>query len=224
MNIVITIDGPASSGKGTISKLLAKLLDFNYLDSGAIYRSLAYACQMRKLDLEQKQQIIMLIDQIKLSFVEDKVILDQEDVTELIRDEKIGMFASKLAKDSDIRAKLLDFQRLFAKDNHLITDGRDMGSVVFPNATLKVFLTASAQSRAQRRYEQLQLSGKSAKIAGILDDIVKRDLQDSSRSVAPLRYDSSFQVLDNSNLSIKATAKQILDWLEQIIESKLGVN
>ncbi|MFN7094081.1 MAG: (d)CMP kinase, partial [Burkholderiales bacterium] len=159
--------------------------------------------------------ILALIEQMNLEFVDGRVILNTEDVTELIRSEQIGMLASSLAKVEEVRSKLLDFQRSFANEPGLVTDGRDMGSVVFPHALLKVFLTASAEKRAARRYSQLQLLDKSVTMESILHDIVSRDRQDSERKVAPLVYDKSFKVLDNSDLTIAQTVMQIISWYNE---------
>ncbi len=211
---VITIDGPASSGKGTVAKILANQLGFAYLESGAIYRALGwwvnkYYPQEQVTD----QQVLCLITSMKLEFKDGLIWLNQENVTEQLRDEKIGMLASKYSAIAEVRARLLQFQRDFAKSPGLVTDGRDMGSVVFPDANLKVFLTASAEKRAERRYKQLQQFDKSATIGAILQDILTRDEQDSKRSAAPLSYDSSFRVLDNSELSIDETIGLIKSWL-----------
>ena len=210
---VITIDGPASSGKGTVAKLLAERLGFHYLESGAIYRSLGLWVYRNYADREiSEQQVIDLIASLKLEFKAGKVILNQEDVTEQLRSESIGMLASKYSAIPEVRTRLLQFQRDFAQLPGLVTDGRDMGSVVFPDAQLKLFLTATSQKRAERRYKQLQHLNKSVTIESILQDILGRDEQDTQRSVAPLSYDSSFKVLDNSELTIDATIALILDY------------
>ncbi len=210
---IITIDGPASSGKGTVAKIIAKRLGFNYLESGAIYRVVGLMAMINGLTEVDIDKILHLINSIKLEFSENKILVNGENVTEVIRDENIGMMASKLAKIEAIRSKLMGFQRSFAKAPGLVTDGRDMGSVVFSGANLKVFLTASAETRANRRYEQLHKTDKSVTIMPILRDIQARDQQDTNRSVAPLKFDESFKVLDNSDLSIDETVAQIVNWL-----------
>lgn len=207
---VITIDGPASSGKGTVAKLLAKGLGFHYLESGAIYRALGLWVYRNYGDTSvDESEVVKLIATMKLQFTEVGIILNGENVTDTLREEFVGMLASKYGSIPDVRTRLLQFQRDFAKEPGLVTDGRDMGSVVFPTAKLKVFLTASAEKRAERRYKQLQLFNKSATIEAILQDIKTRDEQDSNRNVAPLSYDSSFNVLDNSDLSIEETIAAI---------------
>lgn len=210
---IITIDGPASSGKGTVAKIIAKQLGYHYLESGAIYRVVGMIALNNGLSVNDVDKILEQIDKIKLEFIDVQVMVDGQDVAELLRAEKVGMMASNIAKVASIRNKLMDFQRGFAKEPGLVTDGRDMGSVVFPNADLKVFLTASAETRAQRRFEQLHKVDKSVTIMPILHDIQERDKQDTNRSVAPLKFDESFRVLDNSHISIDETVTQIIKWV-----------
>lgn len=213
---VITIDGPASSGKGTVAKIIAEKLGFDYLESGAIYRALGLwvyqNCAGRDVSPED---VIKLVDGLKLQFKGRKIYLNNQDVTLQLREESVGMLASKYSSIPEVRSKLLQFQRDFARLPGLVTDGRDMGSVVFPDASLKVFLTASAEKRAERRYNQLQQFDISVTIGAILQDIVARDKQDSSRAIAPLSYDSSFRILDNSMLTIEETVEQILGWYRE---------
>ena len=207
---IITIDGPASSGKGTVAKLLAHKLGFHYLDSGSIYRALALFTLNKHLDINNGiDNIVSLIDSMQLEFKNNEIYLNNELVSEQLRDETVGMLASKIASFALVRNKLLNYQRSFAKNPGLVTDGRDMGSIVFPEAYLKIFLTASAEKRAERRYKQLQFLHKSGIIGSILEDIKARDKQDSERGVAPLSYDDSFFVLDNSELSIEQTVETI---------------
>lgn len=223
MGKIITIDGPASSGKGTVAKIIADKLGYVYLDSGSIYRALAFITLGNKivdldhtsddLNAEQIKQIMCQIDNMKLSCLNGIVLVDGMDVTNDLRGEVVGMMASNIARIAEVRIKLLDFQRNFSRGNGLVTDGRDMGSVVFPGANLKVYLTSDANIRAERRFQQLQKTNKSVKIADILADIEMRDLQDRSRKSAPLAYDESYKVLDNSNLTIEETVNQILSWL-----------
>lgn len=214
---VITIDGPASSGKGTVARIIADRLSFHYLESGAIYRALGLWVHKNQVgDEPNVAQLLALIDNMSLEFFDGKIWLNSEDVTLLLREEFVGMLASKYSAIPEVRARLLQFQRDFAVAPGLVTDGRDMGSVVFPDADLKVFLTASAEKRAERRYKQLQQFDKSATIGAILQDITVRDEQDSKRSVAPLSYDSSFKVLDNSELGIDETIDLILGWWSEL--------
>lgn len=211
---IITIDGPASSGKGTVARLIAEHLGFHYLESGAIYRALGLWVHQHSINNVNVTSdfVIKLIDSLDLKFIDGKVLLAGSDVTSELREEYVGMLASKYGAIPEVRARLLQFQRDFAQEPGLVTDGRDMGSVVFPEANLKLFLTASAEKRAERRYKQLQQFDKSATIADILQDIRARDEQDSTRSTAPLTFDDSFKVLDNSELTIEQTIDLILDW------------
>ncbi len=220
---IITIDGPASSGKGTVAKLIAQQLNFHYFESGALYRALGWWIANNTTDTNNVPvtKILSMIAEMNLSFVDNRVWLNNQDITALLRDESVGMLASKYSAIPEVRARLLQFQRDFALLPGLVTDGRDMGSVVFPNATLKVFLTATATVRATRRYKQLQQFDKSAIMQDILQDILARDEVDSKRSVAPLGYDSSYKVLDNSALDIEHTISVILAWYTQSIR-KLG--
>lgn len=223
---IITIDGPASSGKGTVAKIIAKKLGLAYLDSGAIYRALALMAMDSKvvdtsllqaeLSFAQVENILILIDNMNLSFVNGEAILNNKNVSEMIRGEAVGLVASFIAKIAQVRDKLLEFQRDFASEPGLVTDGRDMGSVVFPEASLKIYLTSEAEIRANRRVMQLQNNGVCAKMADILADIERRDVQDRSRASAPLMYDESYKVLDNSNLSIDDTVAQILEWFNML--------
>lgn len=216
---IITIDGPASSGKGTVARRVAALLGFNYLDSGAIYRALGLIVTTRNYNLNDLDGIVKLIQEdFALYFKDNQTYLNGDEITQAIRAEQIGMYASVLAKNSKIRAALLDYQHLFATKSGkgLVTDGRDMGSIVFPEAALKVFLTAKAEVRAHRRYQDLQKSCQSVTMEAILRDIVLRDKQDTERAAAPLRYDGTFKVLDNSDLTIEETVDCIVNWFHQI--------
>lgn len=213
---IITIDGPASSGKGTVAKIVAQKLEFNYLDSGSIYRALALLVQQNQVHETDINGILNLITtKMHLQFKGNKTLLNNVEVTQELRIEEIGNLASLLSKESQIRLALLDFQHGFAVLPGLVTDGRDMGSVVFKNAILKVFLTASIETRANRRLKQLQLTDKSVIIAPILRDIGFRDQQDSSRKVAPLGYDATYKFLDNTDLTVDETVMQIINWYQQ---------
>ena len=210
---IITIDGPASSGKGTVAKLIAKKLGLHYLESGAIYRVVALITSRASVAVSDIDNILALIDKMELSFADGRVLVANVDVTEYLRAEEIGMMASQIAKNGAIRKRLLDFQRDFATEPGLVTDGRDMGSVVFPNANLKVFLTAASQVRANRRYEQIKECDSSITLDSVLADIVARDKQDTERASAPLTYDSSFVVVDNANMTIDETAEHIISFI-----------
>jgi len=212
---VITIDGPSGSGKGTVSQQLARSLGWHYLDSGAIYRALAHAVdQSGLLADENHQQIVKLARELKLSFLpsEDggaEVLLDEVNITDLIRTEECGAKASKLAADGDIRAALLQRQRDFRQSPGLVADGRDMGTVVFPDALHKFFLTASAQVRAERRYQQLKESGINDSIPRLFTVISERDARDAGRSNSPLTPATDAIVLDTSDMSLEQVIGQV---------------
>ena len=203
---VLTIDGPSGSGKGTIARLLAKQLGWHLLDSGALYRITALAAQRRGVDLHDAVKIAELAAHLDVRFVgEDEtcVLLDGEDVTLLIRSEQAGEAASVVAAHPEVRDALLDFQRRFAEAPGLVADGRDMGTVVFPQAFVKIYLDASAEVRGARRYKQLNEKGLDANLAQIIDDIRRRDERDTQRAVAPLKAAEDAHVIDSSFLTVE---------------------
>jgi cytidylate kinase len=208
---VIAIDGPSASGKGTVSARVAVVLGFHYLDSGAIYRLAALAATRRGVDLADAAAVTQVAAALDCAFVEGVVLLDGDDATEAIRAEAIGEGASRIAALPTVREALLQRQRAFRRAPGLVADGRDMGSVVFPDAPLKVFLTASAQVRAERRYKQLIEKGEYAMLPQILQDIEQRDARDAARPVAPLRQVPGAIRLDTSDMSIEDAVQAILD-------------
>ena len=214
---VIAIDGPSASGKGTIAARIASILNRDYLDSGALYRLTALFAQQRQIDWTNEEQIAQLAAVLPVIFIEGKILLNDLDVTHVIRSEEVGMNASKIAAYPLVRAALLQRQRDFLTARGLVADGRDMASVVFPSAELKIFLTASAQIRAKRRALQLGLSVNSDEFKQILADIEKRDTADRTRLVAPLQPVADAHILDTSSLNIEESVQKILDWY-QIIE------
>lgn len=214
---VIAIDGPSASGKGTIAARIASILNRDYLDSGALYRLTALFAQQRQIDWTNEEQIAQLAAALPVIFIEGKILLNDLDVTHIIRSEEVGMNASKIAAYPLVRAALLQRQRGFLTAKGLVADGRDMASVVFPNAELKIFLTASAQVRAKRRALQLGISVNSDEFKQILADIEKRDTADRTRVVAPLQPVADAHILDTSSLNIEESVQKILDWY-QIIE------
>lgn len=214
---VIAIDGPSASGKGTIAARIASILNRDYLDSGALYRLTALFAQQRQIDWTNEEQIAQLAAALPVIFIEGKILLNDLDVTHIIRSEEVGMNASKIAAYPLVRAALLQRQRGFLTAKGLVADGRDMASVVFPNAELKIFLTASAQIRAKRRALQLGISVNSDEFKQILADIEKRDTADRTRVVAPLQPVADAHILDTSSLNIEESIQKILDWY-QIIE------
>ena len=213
---VIAIDGPSASGKGTVAQLVSVSLGFHYLDSGTLYRLVALEAIRTGVDLNDERALVNIARHLDVSFTDRKIKLRTEDVTSLIRHEIYSNGASQVAAHSQLREALLERQRSFRKDPGLVTDGRDMCSVVFPDATLKIFLTASAEIRAQRRYKQLIEKGEDVNIITILKDIEERDDRDSSRSIAPLKQgiDSSF--IDTTLLNITEVVNEILKKYSEI--------
>lgn len=221
---VITLDGPSGTGKGTISQMLAKRLGWHYLDSGALYRVLAYAAEKNNIPHTALVQLVKLAHALCLHFEVDEqdkilVFLDGVEISEAIRREQCGQNASKLASIPEIREALLDRQRKFAKLPGLVTDGRDMGTVVFPNATLKIYLDASIAERANRRYFQLKKSGNSVSLAQVVDELVQRDERDMDRSHAPLKPASDAIQIDTTNLTIIQVLDNVLQLTRTIVQS-----
>jgi|TARA_B110000014_G_scaffold237951_1_gene204259 cytidylate kinase len=214
---LITIDGPSGAGKGTVARIVAEQLGWHLLDSGAIYRVLAVALQHHLVSLEEEESLIPLAAHLDVQFVinndgETSVILEGEDVTNVIRTEEIGELASKVAAYPRVREALLRRQRAFNVEPGLVADGRDMGTVVFPTAPVKIFLTASAEVRAERRLLQLKDKGFDAKIGRLLDDIRQRDERDQNRKVAPLVAADDALVIDCTELSIMEVVNTVLSF------------
>ena len=215
MTAVIAIDGPSASGKGTVAARVAEALGMDYLDSGALYRLTALAAQTQGVAWDDEAALEPIAAQLPVAFVAGSILLNGEDVSATIRQEAIGMGASQVAKWPAVRTALLERQRAFAGERGLVADGRDMGSVVFPDAKLKVFLTASAEERARRRALQLNIDLNSVAYRAIVDDIKQRDWNDSQRAVAPLKQLPDAHLLDTTELSIENAVKKVLDWYRQ---------
>ncbi|MEL0628115.1 (d)CMP kinase [Psychromonas aquatilis] len=212
---LITIDGPSGSGKGTVCHVLAKKLNWHLLDSGALYRILAYAALQQKVNLDDKSGLADLALALEVSFVSNgegvDTLLSGENVGDKLRTEEVGKAASEVASIQEVRSALLARQKAFLQKPGLIADGRDMGTVVFPDAKLKIFLDASAEERAQRRFNQLQGKGFNVSIAQILSEIKERDHRDRNRAVAPLRPADDAFVIDSTTLTVDEVVEQILN-------------
>ena len=213
---VITIDGPTASGKGTVASRVAAALGFDYLDSGALYRLSAYKALKNHLDLADEETLARVAGDLSPRFKDGRIELDGEDVTDKIRAEEVGVAASKVAALPKVREALLDVQKRARRLPGLVADGRDMGSVIFPDAPLKVFLTANAKARAQRRFNQLKEKGIIANIDTLTRDLEERDRRDIERAVCPLAPAKDAKILDSSELSIEATVQQVLDWYKAV--------
>ena len=207
---VIAIDGPSASGKGTVAQRVAERLGFHYLDSGALYRLVALAALRSGVDLADEEKLSDIAARLDVVFDGAEIRCQNEDVTNAIRTEACSNAASKIAAYPRVRAALLERQREFRQVPGLVADGRDMGSVVFPEAILKIFLTASAETRAQRRYKQLMEKGIDANIATLLQDIRERDARDSNRPVAPLQQGANTHLLDTTSLNITEAVESVL--------------
>ena len=212
---VITIDGPTASGKGTLAAKVAARLGWHQLDSGLLYRATALSALQRAMPLDDAAGLAALAAGLKLEFRADAVLLDGDDVSDALRHEDVGVAASKIAALGAVRGALHALQLSFARLPGLVADGRDMGTVMFPGARLKVFLTASAEMRAQRRYKQLIQKGISASIADLRADLEARDERDKSRAVAPLKPATDALLLDNSGLTVDQSVEQVLAWWAQ---------
>ncbi len=216
---VVTIDGPGGAGKGTLCMLLATKLGWHLLDSGAIYRVLAVAANKREIALDDVNSLADLASKLDVRFpIENDqvlIVLDSQDVTAEIRTEATGNLASKVAAYPEVRAALLQRQQNFAQFPGLIADGRDMGTVVFPTAELKVFLDASAEERAKRRQLQLQLKGINVNFDNLLQEIQERDFRDRNRPVAPLKPADDAILIDSTSMSIDAVFNQVLQLVNQ---------
>jgi len=213
---VIAIDGPSASGKGTVAQRVAAKLGFHYLDSGALYRLGALAAMRSGIELGDEHALSEVAAHLNVVFAGAEIRLDNESVTDAIRSEECGNAASRIAAYPLVRAALLERQRAFCQIPGLVADGRDMGSVVFPAAILKIFLTATAETRAQRRYKQLMEKGMGANIATLLQDIRERDARDSNRSIAPLQLSAGTHLLDTTSLDINQAVDRVLSLYVEI--------
>lgn len=220
MNIAIAIDGPAGAGKSTIAKLAAKELSFIYVDTGALYRAIGLCAYRNNIGSKDVDAILEMIKDIKveLAFNDKKeqiVLLNGEDVSAFIRTPEISMYASDVSAIPQVRAFLLDLQRNMAKTNNVIMDGRDIGTVVLPDAQIKIFLTASADVRAKRRYDELIEKGMDVKYEDILNDVITRDYNDSHRETAPLKPADDSVLVDTSDLNLEQSVEKLLSIMKE---------
>jgi len=206
----IVIDGPTASGKGTVAARLATELGWHILDSGALYRLVAWTVLDKNIDANDVAAVALAARRMDIRFEQGRILLDDQDVTELIRQEHVGNLASRLAPAAPVREALLERQRVFRRAPGLVADGRDMGTVVFPHADLKIFLVADVKARAQRRCQQLRERGVEADEASVLADLKERDARDTDRAVAPLKPAADAHQLDSSRLTVDETVAAIL--------------
>jgi cytidylate kinase len=209
---VIAIDGPTASGKGTVAHRVAQHLGFHYLDSGALYRLTALTALRHQVSLTDEHALAKLAEKLPCKFVGDQIWLANENVSLAIRAEEVGNTASRIAALPAVRHALAGLQIGFRTNPGLVADGRDMGTVIFPHATLKVFLTASVEARAQRRYKQLIDKGFSASMDDLLKDLAERDARDSNRAIAPLKPAEGAYLLDTSNMTADEAVERVLQW------------
>jgi CMP/dCMP kinase len=217
---VIAIDGPSASGKGTVAQLVAQKLGFHYLDSGALYRIVAYAAQQKDIAWGDAFAVTECAKKLTITFVGEQVLLTspdfaQKDISNEIRTETIGKGASQVAVHAPLRTALVEMQHAFCKSPGLVADGRDMGTVIFPEAPLKVFLTASTEVRAQRRYQQLRNKNQPANYESILADLQERDARDKNRAAAPLIMAQDAILLETDHLSISDAVNAVLENFQQ---------
>lgn len=213
---VITIDGAGGTGKGTVTHIIAKILDWHLLDSGALYRVLALAAQKHGVDLDNETALKVLAEHLDVQFIASdnssppNILLEGQDVTETIRTEKMGNAASKVGALPSVRTALLSRQRAFKEPPGLATDGRDMGTVVFPEAEVKIFLTASPEERAMRRYKQLMAKGIDVNLGDLVEELRERDRRDRERTVAPLKPADDAVIIETDHLTIDEVVDRIL--------------
>jgi len=207
---VIAIDGPSASGKGTVAQAVAGALGFHYLNSGALYRTVAYLALESGADLEKESILADIALNLNANFNSDSVVLEGRNVTDAIRSEAVGTAASRIAALPGVRRALLERQRAFRRPPGLVADGRDMGTVVFPDAALKIYLTATPQERAERRYKQLMAKGMGASMAALLQDIIGRDARDGKRATAPLRKAEDAVLIDTTGVPAADAVARVL--------------
>lgn len=210
--MIIAIDGPSGAGKSTVARLLSKELGFEYIDTGAMYRALAYKAYKDNIDINEIE-IEEMLKTTTVNYYDNQIFLDGENVEKLIREEAISKAASKISALKIVREKMVELQRKIAADKNVILDGRDIGTTVFPNADFKFFITASAKERAKRRFNQLKESNIEADYESVLSDIIKRDENDSTRQVSPLKMAKDAILIDTTDMDIQETTKAITEFI-----------
>jgi len=215
---VITIDGPTASGKGTVASRVAQTLGFAFLDSGALYRLTALAAIESGIDLGEEAGLSRIAAGLDVRFEGERILLSEREVSDEIRAETVGVAASRIATLPGVRSALVDLQHGFRRAPGLVADGRDMGTVIFPAADLKVFLTASVEARADRRYKQLIGKGFPANMPALLQDLRERDARDTERAVAPLKPADGAHLLDTSEMTIEQAVEKVLGWYQSVLK------
>ena len=218
-HFAVAIDGPSGAGKSTIAKAVADKLSIVYVDTGALYRTIGLAVCRRGIAMDDAAGILSVLPEIRVELVyregSQRVLLDGEDVSDLIRTPEISMYASKVSALPEVRAFLLDLQRNMAREHSVVMDGRDIGTVILPDAEVKIFLTASDEKRAERRWRELCEKGQQVTLSEVLDDMRRRDAQDSARAVAPLRQAEDALLVDTSGLTLEESIAAVLAAIEQ---------
>jgi cytidylate kinase len=207
---VVTIDGPGGSGKGTLSSLVAAKLGWHLLDSGALYRIVAVSAQSQAIDLADENALVAMVADLQIAFIGDKVDVNGSDLSDIIRTEETGVAASQVAALPGVRDAILALQKSFQRAPGLVADGRDMGTVVFPHSKAKIFLDASAEARADRRYKQLKNKGLSVNLRDLLEQIQERDARDRGRAVAPLKPAADALIIDSTQMTIEEVLETIM--------------
>ena len=220
MSVAIALDGPAGAGKSTIAKKVAKALDYIYVDTGALYRTIGLSAMRRNIEPVESKEVSDMLSEIKVEIafndkMEQIVLLDGEDVSSLIRTPEASMTASKISAIPEVRAYLLDLQRDMAKKNNVIMDGRDIGTVVLPDAKVKIFLTASPEARAERRYKELLEKGMNVSYDDVLKDVNERDYNDSHRKTAPLKPAEGCVFVDTTELDFEQSVEKIISVIKE---------
>lgn len=217
MTIGVAIDGPAGAGKSTISKKVAKMLELEYIDTGAMYRAITYKIIRDNVNIDDERALQALLDSTQIDFENNHIVLDGNNVDNLIRDQKINENVSNVASVKAIRLWLVEKQRAIAENKNVIMDGRDIGTYVLPKASVKIFLTASAAERGRRRYEELIIKGEKVTLKEIIESIEKRDYIDSHREFAPLKQADDAIILDSTELSIDDVVEEIIQIVKKVI-------